>query len=769
MKKIFLYLACLALAAQTSVGQVKARSQSFSIQPPARPAALSAAVELIEPSGNTVLDPGEKGTVKVTVTNTGGSPAQNVLAKLTSAAPAAGVQFRDAVELGELAPNGSKTGTFDISAAENVQSMSLRLTVDVSADKGVKGEPKSITVNTRAALKPAILAATAEFIEPSGNKILDAGEKGTVKISVSNNGGSTAKNVLAKLSSAVPSVGLDLSKPVRVGDVTAGKTSTVQIEISALSYVPDQSVVLSVEVSADDGIKADPRPLTVATRAATKPAALASTLQFAEPSGNGALDAGETGTVTMSIANSGGSPAKNVVARIKISTPVTGISFPPSVNVGDISAKSSATAQFPLQASEAIPNQNFILIIEAADAAGAAAEPKSLAITTREKVLARDVTPPDIEIWEPVNVASRGIKIIPSESKYATSTSSLVVRGIAKDSSGVAVVSINGQEARLAKEKDGFGFLGEALLVLGDNDIEVRALDRFKNEGKVTFKVTRNPEALAEKKPIPTNLFRGQRWAVIVGISRYRSSDIPQLRYADRDAQDFYGLVTKPIEEGGVGIPKSNVRFLLNDQATSSNVRESITDFLKQPIEDDLVIIYFAGHGAPDPDRPRVLYLLTHDSDLNRLAATSVKMQEIQDAMRDYVAAKSVLVFADACHSRGVTGALATRALASPDLVNEFLSELARARASTLTFSASDVNQLSQEDKRWGGGHGVFTHYLIEGLTGKADLNSDKMVRLGELTQFVSDNVRRETRSQQSPISSGNFDINLPLTIVVDK
>jgi len=83
-----------------------------------------------------------------------------------------------------------------------------------------------------------------------------------------------------------------------------------------------------------------------------------------------------------------------------------------------------------------------------------------------------------------------------------------------------------------------------------------------------------------------------------------------------------------------------------------------------------------------------------------------------------------------------------------------------------LTFSASDVNQLSQEDKRWGGGHGVFTHYLLEGLRGKADFNQDQMVRLGELTQYVSDNVRRETRSQQSPISSGNFDINLPLTIV---
>jgi hypothetical protein len=473
--------------------------------------------------------------------------------------------------------------------------------------------------------------------------------------------------------------------------------------------------------------------------------------------------------VTVSITNSGGSVAKNVVVKVKSDPLASGVSFPASIPVGDIAAKATVTAQIPLQTSDGVRNQSFSLIAEATDANGMTAEPKSLSIMTKERVLAKDVTPPEIEIWEPVNTATRGIKVIPSESKFATQNSSLNVRGIAKDTSGVAVVYVNGQEARLAKEKDGFGFVGEALLILGENEIEVRALDRYKNENKLTFKVTRNPEIVAEKMSVPKELFKGQRWAVIVGISQYRSADIPQLRYADRDAQEFYNLLTTSIEEGGVGVPKANVRFLLNDQATSSNVREAITDFLKQPIEDDLVLIYFAGHGAPDPDRPKILYLLTHDSDLSRLAATSVKMQEIQDALRDYVAAKSVLVFADACHSRGVTGAMATRALASPDLVNEFLSELARARGSTMTLSASDVNQLSMEDKRWGGGHGVFTHYLLEGLRGKADFNGDKMVRLGELTQYVSDNVRRDTRSQQSPISSGNFDINLPLTIVVGK
>ncbi len=254
-----------------------------------------------------------------------------------------------------------------------------------------------------------------------------------------------------------------------------------------------------------------------------------------------------------------------------------------------------------------------------------------------------------------------------------------------------------------------------------------------------------------------------------MGVSDYKSPDIPDLRYAHRDTQSFYEILAKPIDEGGMGVAKPNIQFLMNEQATSTNVKEALTDFLKSAIEEDIVIIYFAGHGAPDPDRPKVLYLLTHDSDLNRLAATLIKMQEIQDALKDYIAAKTVLVFADACHSRGVTGTVATRGLAGSELVNEYLAELARTRASMLTFSASDVNQLSQEDAKWGGGHGVFTYYLLEGLKGNADSNGDRFVRLEELVSYVNDHVRRNTKAQQNPVSTGSFDFNLPFTITVNK
>jgi len=68
------------------------------------------------------------------------------------------------------------------------------------------------------------------------------------------------------------------------------------------------------------------------------------------------------------------------------------------------------------------------------------------------------------------------------------------------------------------------------------------------------------------------------------------------------------------------------------------------------------------------------------------------------------------------------------------------------------------ASQYSQEGERWGGGHGVFTYFLLHGLHGKADSNRDGRVTVGELTPYVSEQVRRATGSSQCPRMAGSFD-----------
>jgi hypothetical protein len=256
-----------------------------------------------------------------------------------------------------------------------------------------------------------------------------------------------------------------------------------------------------------------------------------------------------------------------------------------------------------------------------------------------------------------------------------------------------------------------------------------------------------------------------QGWAVVIGISKYKNAaeSFPELRYATKDAEMFYNFLRSP--EGG-GFPAERIVFLRDDEATLQRIRYAFFDFLKQPLEEDFVIIYFAGHGTPEKDNLKNLYLVAYDSKPDQLASTAFPMWDINTALTRYIKSEKVIVLADACHSSGIVGDVSTRSVRKQNMVSKCFLELATAKKGLAIFTASEAGELSQESKNWGGGHGVFTHFLINGLNGKADENNDKVVTLGEVTAFVSENVRRATKSAQHPISAGFFDWGFPMAIL---
>jgi uncharacterized caspase-like protein len=257
----------------------------------------------------------------------------------------------------------------------------------------------------------------------------------------------------------------------------------------------------------------------------------------------------------------------------------------------------------------------------------------------------------------------------------------------------------------------------------------------------------------------------GQRWAVVVGISRYQHGgrDLANLRYADRDAKAFYEFLISPT---GANFPKTNIRFLMNEEATLANLKDALYVFLQNAIEEDLVIIYFAGHGSPEPANNENLYLLAHDTDPRRLPSTAFPMWDIETALSRYIRAERVVLIADACHSAGIGSGFATRAITvEGNPVNRYLMQLAKSGRGRAIFTASEAGEQSQESKNWGGGHGVFTYFLLEGLKGKADADKDGIVTLGEAMDYTDERVRRATRNKQHPDTSGNFDRNLPLSV----
>jgi hypothetical protein len=247
-----------------------------------------------------------------------------------------------------------------------------------------------------------------------------------------------------------------------------------------------------------------------------------------------------------------------------------------------------------------------------------------------------------------------------------------------------------------------------------------------------------------------------KRWAVVIGVGQYEAENIPDLDFAPADAR----AVRDFLQSDAAG-PFDEVLYLENEQATGAAMREALFVFLQQADWDDLVVIYYAGHGAPDPGRPDNLYLLPTDTKLDALAATGFPMWDVKTALRRQIAAERVIVIADACHSAGTADGVTVGGSDSNEIAGGFQQLFSPSRR--LMMTAADTNEFSLEDARWGG-HGVFTHFLLDGLRGAGDLDSNGIVTFTELFQHVSGGVRGATNGRQNPQMSGLGDV--PLAVV---
>jgi hypothetical protein len=60
-------------------------------------------------------------------------------------------------------------------------------------------------------------------------------------------------------------------------------------------------------------------------------------------------------------------------------------------------------------------------------------------------------------------------------------------------------------------------------------------------------------------------------------------------------------------------------------------------------IEEDVVLIYFAGHGSPEsPHTPENLFLLPHDVDYDRISTMAFPIWDVETALKRFIRAKRV-------------------------------------------------------------------------------------------------------------------------------
>lgn len=261
-------------------------------------------------------------------------------------------------------------------------------------------------------------------------------------------------------------------------------------------------------------------------------------------------------------------------------------------------------------------------------------------------------------------------------------------------------------------------------------------------------------EAPAPPKPAGVNIPRG--YALVVGIAGYQNPGVPKLMFSERDAQDIFNVLISP--EGG-NFHRENVHLLIGSKATLANLRHELAEWLPSRAKDnDRVLIYFAGHGFVFQGHG---YLAPYDIDPRNIKQTGYPMDELGATIGSKIRAKDKILLTDSCHSGAI------RPEDSQD-INHTLIDLHK---SLFSLTASRDREVSYEGKNWGGGHGIFTYYVVRGLEGEADENGDGIVNADELYDYVYRNVRRDTagaaQGPQNPtVGQGSFDPRMLLAYV---
>ena len=242
----------------------------------------------------------------------------------------------------------------------------------------------------------------------------------------------------------------------------------------------------------------------------------------------------------------------------------------------------------------------------------------------------------------------------------------------------------------------------------------------------------------------------GETYALIMGISTYKY--IRPLSYADKDAELLRDYLKSP---GGGNVKTENMFCLLNEEAKAANFWVKGMAWLrsKQMKKGDRLFLYLAGHG--DAINQDEYFFLTYDcnpaGDKNNYIVTgSVQLYNLKSRIAELSRKGVEVIFImDACRTNELPGGSEGQ-----QTLNAAISEK---QAGEIIMLATGAGQESLEDATIGRGHGLFTYYMVDGLSGNADSPGipDKKVTLGELKKYIDINVptiaREKYRRKQDP------------------
>lgn len=217
----------------------------------------------------------------------------------------------------------------------------------------------------------------------------------------------------------------------------------------------------------------------------------------------------------------------------------------------------------------------------------------------------------------------------------------------------------------------------------------------------------------AESNIPPEQLPAGARViAFVVGIENYQDRGggykVPKVDFAHNDAKEFAEAIKGIYPEDQL-----DIEVLLDNGATLSNLKYSLTQAIQSLEKDDLFIFYYAGHGYHDLQGNRITAWDTHPASLE---GTTLLLREILSDPLQNSPCQKALIFIDACATKLFSNVRTRDVLTA--LNKDELKKFMNSATYCATFLSCEPGQKSypSNEKK----HGVWTYFLLKALRGES-------------------------------------------------
>lgn len=252
-------------------------------------------------------------------------------------------------------------------------------------------------------------------------------------------------------------------------------------------------------------------------------------------------------------------------------------------------------------------------------------------------------------------------------------------------------------------------------------------------------------EVREQAAPDMEDVWAPRRIALVVGLDSYADPELDDLVFASKDSVDM----SRALQDPALGAFDQVVT--LSGMADRQDILDAMGQVADELQKDDTFLLYFAGHGTMDlgPEGTR-LVLLASDAILARATSTGLDLADLELFLERLPARRKVLVV-DACWSGSGRSALSST---TRDWLGRLRGPapeptLARISRMDVQLFAAHHNQPAIEAPELQ--NGVYTHFLVEALSGAGDLDGDGLVDVFEAHTFAGERTMAFTGGVQVP------------------